>query len=80
MLGYLFLPAGDAYRHVGVLQGGCHVEKVGASERRCIHRSYAKSLATGFGMDAEWNNNRLCQRKSRRKSSWLGKSSFGAGT
>ena len=53
-----------------VLQGGDHVEKVETSKCCRLHWRCAKSLAICLGVDAEWNLDGLCQRKSRCKSGW----------
>ena len=49
----------DTRWHVGVLQGGDHVEMVETSEYRSLHRRYARSFAVCIGMDAERNSNRI---------------------
>ena len=51
----------DTCWHVGVLQGGDHVETFETSEYCSLHRRHAGSFAICIGVDAEWNSNRISQ-------------------
>ena len=57
-----FLPLKDVHGHVGVLQGGNHMEKVETSKRRCFHWCHETSFAICLRVDAEWHLDGLCQR------------------
>ena len=56
------------------------MEKVKASERRCLRWRYSGSLAIRLRVDAEWDHNGVHQQSSGHKSGWLGESPSVAGT
>ena len=49
----------DTSWHIGILQGGDHVETIETSEYCSLHRRYGKSLAIYIGVDVERISNRL---------------------
>src|ERR1700753_3455308 len=54
----------DACWHIGVLQGGDHVETSETSEYCSLHWRYSRSFAICIGVDAQRNSDRLSRHKS----------------